>query len=575
MFLGYEITAAVCTSFILILAFLVIERKGILRLLSECVDRYSLAALAAILVFFLVFSIFFVSPIEQLYFDENIYQAIALNILNHGNALWCQFGTGYVKSCYVNALYHDPVGWTAFIAIAFAIFGVGPQTAYNLELLVGLLSVVFVFLLASVLFKKKSYAVLSALAFSLMPMLFVWTRTQADLDLPFMMLATLAFFLFAVFVRRKSLNSLALFAFSLDLVSYIRTEAILLVPLFAILMFVLGEKGVFQTFKERTKLVWTSVQNNTRALILLLVFLLLLLPQMYYIAIEAQNPSYGQPANVSVLSFANFKGNINTNVSYIFGLINGISNYPAVFHYAITLLAILGLFALAIGKRNRNRFGVLIMLLFWFFAYFIFYTSFYAGSATFGVDSRFFLQMLPPLSLLGAFGILELAELAKYAFSRYSRNKARAKVVFGSAAAVLSLVLLILPFVQLSNITTLLPQNMPQQPVIYRAISFFYNNYKSVPQDCLVFSSTPDIWFEVNRSSAEIGYLNGANATVKQEIAQNSCYVLDYGYWCVVPPYHATLCHFLVNKYALQNLTSPPPTVGGSNVTFYKILNYT
>ena len=575
MLLGYEITAAVYSSLILIIAFLAIERKGIAQLLRGCIDRYSLAALAAILIFFLVFSILFVSPVEQLYFDENIYQAIALNILNHGNALWCQFGTGYAQTCYVNAIYHDPVGWAAIIAIAFAVFGIGPQTAYGLELLVGLLSILFVFLLASLLFKRKSYAVLSALAFSLMPMLFIWSRTQADFDLPFMMLATLTFLFFAIFMRRKSLGSFALFAFSLDLVSYLRMEAILLVPIFAVMVFILGEKGIAETFRERTRLVWTSMQNNTRVLVLLFVFLLLLLPEVYYISLETQNPTYGQPANTSVLSLANFKANIGTNLSYLFGQINGISYYPTAFHYAITPLAILGAFALALDKKIRNRFGVLIMLLLWFAAYFGFYTSFYAGGATFGVDSRFFLQILPPLCLLAAYGILKLADLARFAFSSRSRNKTGAKLAFGSVAVVLTLVLLVFPFVQLSGNITLPPQGMPQQSVIRPALNLFYSNYKSVPQNCLVFSFTPDIWFEANRSSAQIGYLSGSNSTVKQEITQYSCYVLDYGYWCVVPPYHDTLCHYLLTKYAVQNLTSPAPPFGGSNVTFYRILNYT
>ena len=122
MLIGYETTAAIYTSLILLIVSLVMERKGIVRLFREHISRYSLLAFFFILLFFFLFASLLVSPVEQLYFDENIYQGIALNILNSGNALWCQMGTGYLKTCYVNALYHDPVGWSAFIAIAFGIF---------------------------------------------------------------------------------------------------------------------------------------------------------------------------------------------------------------------------------------------------------------------------------------------------------------------------------------------------------------------------------------------------------------------------------------------------------------------
>ena len=66
--------------------------------------------------------------------------------------------------------------------------------------------------------ERKSFAAVATLAFSLMPQLFIWSRTQADVDLPFMMLAILSFLLFMVFMKRKSLYSLGAFAFSLDLV---------------------------------------------------------------------------------------------------------------------------------------------------------------------------------------------------------------------------------------------------------------------------------------------------------------------------------------------------------------------
>ena len=137
MLIGYFITLAVLASFASLLAFLILNRKEIFGFLKERINRYSVICIVAIIAFFVIFSLLNVSATEQLYFDENIYQGIAINILRHANSLWCQYGTGYLGSCSVNALYHDPVGWSSFIAIAFAIFGIGTSTAYGMQLLVG------------------------------------------------------------------------------------------------------------------------------------------------------------------------------------------------------------------------------------------------------------------------------------------------------------------------------------------------------------------------------------------------------------------------------------------------------
>jgi hypothetical protein len=649
--LGYEITAAVYASLILMLVSLFLERKELIKLVREHTDRFSLIALALILIFFIAFSLLFVSPVEQLYFDENIYQGIAINMLKNGNALWCQYGTGDLTHCYVNSLYHDPVGWSAFIAIAFGIFGIGIRTSYNLELLAGAASVVFIFLVSSLLVKRKGFAVLTTLALAMMPQLFIWSRTQADLDLPMMMFAELSFFLFLVFMKRKSIYSLAAFVFSVDLLSYMRIEAMLLVGVFAVLFVAFGDSGIATTVRERIGELRRSIESNTAVLSVLLIFIILLVPQIYYITIEAQNPAYGQGLNQSVVSLANFKININTNLPFLFGQINGINMYPTAFHYTITSLAILGGVLLAFDKKIRNRFGILLLILLWFLSYFIFYTAFYAGSATYGVDSRFMLQLLPAVCMLAAFAVLRVSDFASwmalnesersqllvfglcwliagilsvsfgvrvmasyYRSMQYTQSpkndfiysglllgvgacfayagllslfsgfgiivrKYSKKINIGKGAfiftmAISSLALIVYPFTLLIPAVAIAPSAMPQQSVILKAINTFYSEYNDVPQNCLVFSFTPDIWFEVNRSSAQIDYLTGANSTLESSIRKYSCVVLDYGYWCVVPPYHGSVCRNAVNEFRIENLTSPAPPLGGDEVTFYRILNY-
>ncbi len=579
MIIGYALTAAVYASLILMLAAVAADRKGIGKLLRGCIDRRSLIALGVILAFFLIFAVRFVPHAEQLYFDENIYQGIALNILHHGNSLWCQIGTGYESACYGSVLYHDPVGWSAFIAIAFAIFGAGTATAYSLELLVGAASIVMIFLLASVLTKRRSYAVVATFAFAMMPQLFIWSRTQADFDLPFMMLTVLSFLLLVIYTRRKSLGSFAAFAFSVDLVAYMRIEASLLLGIFAVLLLTFGEEGIRNTVGERTRAIRRALAENTRALLVLLAFILLILPQLYYISVEAQNPSYGQNQNQSVISLGNLGYNMGINIPFLFGSTNMLSLYPANFHWLITPLAILGGIVLALDKRIRNRFGMLLMLALWFAAYFVFYGVFFAGYATYGVDVRFMLSLLPSICLLAAFAIIGMGDLARWALTRMDAIKKRGQasgIVFGAVVVAAGAVLLAYPFATLVPLVALSPSSMPQQSVILPAISYFYANSQEVPRNCFVFSFTPEIWWEANRSAAEISYLTGGNNnTVNQIISSYSCKVFDYGYWCVVPPFHSTLCASAVSRYGLVGLGSNETAVAGSNVSFYRITNYT
>ncbi|MEM3208310.1 MAG: glycosyltransferase family 39 protein [Candidatus Micrarchaeaceae archaeon] len=584
MIWGYVVTAAIAVSFLGLIVSLFLARRDIRKSMAG-VGKASSLALIAIIVFFVVFALNFVKPVEQLYFDENIYQGVALNILMHGNALWCQYGTGYLHNCFANAVYHDPVEISFFLAVAFAIFGIGTTTAYHAQLLVGALSIVAVFGLAYVIFKRNDIAVASAFAFTLMPMLFIWSRTQADPDLYFMLLSTIAFFLFAVFAEHTNRKTLLAFMFSLILAVYARSEAVLLVVVFAILMFTFGKDGIRETASSRLQKVVYTINSDTKTLLVFLAFIMLMIPQVYYLASELQSPSYGQPSNQSIISLSNFAENLVPNINFFSGAYNSIYEYPVVFPWETTMLAAIGFAFLVFYSNERNRFSALLMLGLWILVYFLFYTSFYAGAVTYGVDSRFMLQVLPGIAILAGVGIAELSVVygglirglcikRKFRIKRIKKVRYAQACTYAAFAAVVFASLLV-PFALLLPLTAIAPGNMPQQGVILPAINFFYANYSKVPADCLVFSFTPDIWYEVNRSSAQIDYLGSSDANFTDTLKRYSCFVFDYGYWCLVPPYHNTTCKYALEDYKMKLLSQGPETPAGDAPAFYMILNYT
>ena len=250
LYIGYTITLVCSVSLTALIASIVLGRKEIEQELSKYTSRYSLIMLSAIVLFFIIFSFFFMKKTELIFFDEQIYQSMALNILNHGNALTCVYGSGYLRECYLNSISFDPNGWPFLIAIAFKLLGVGASTAYLTELFFGAMSIIAVFLLSSVLTSRKEVSVLSAAIFALIPELFIWSRTIANPNVPFMFFATLTVFFFVLFAKKGTKLTFCMSLFGLVITSYLRVDALLLLPIFAVIFFTFGENGARDAFRK-------------------------------------------------------------------------------------------------------------------------------------------------------------------------------------------------------------------------------------------------------------------------------------------------------------------------------------
>jgi 4-amino-4-deoxy-L-arabinose transferase-like glycosyltransferase len=576
--LGYALTSVYIILFIGLLSAVAIYRKDLCKTLRGRVTKRSLIALLFILIFFVSFLAMFVHPAEQLYFDENIYQGIALNILKHGNALWCQYGSAYLNQCGASAVYHDPVEWSFYIAMAFGVFGIGTATAYGMQLLIGTLLVVFTFLLGSVM-KGEKTGVLSALAMSVMPELIIWSRAQAVPDLALASFATLAFFFFVVFMENKKSSTLLPFLFSLGIAVYIRTEGALLVPLFAILYFIYGDSSIRKNFGSSIRWLKELINKDELSLLYILLFAILLVPQAYYISGQLSNPQFGQGKS-GLFSLTSFETNAPINVNYLFGAFDTKGYYPAAFPVEITLLAAIGTaVAIATSINERKNKAVVLALGLWFLTYFFFYSFFYAGAATYGVDSRMMLQLHPQLVILAAIGIVEISGLLAMMGSRVAKrrrnrsflNKRNALIALPYAAF---FIVIFFIFAQFFPIVTMPPSSAPQQSVILPASNFINSNYSAVPDNCLVFSFTPDMWYENGRASAQIGYLQSDSSNFTNFTKSYRCFVLDYGYWCIVPPYDNTTCPAYLKSYNTSILATRSINGAADNVSFYLLRNY-
>ncbi|MDE1768583.1 MAG: glycosyltransferase family 39 protein, partial [Candidatus Micrarchaeota archaeon] len=572
----YALTATYIILFASLVLSAVLSFKEIKNVFRGRLDRYSVSIAFVAVLFFITFSALYVHPVEQLYFDENIYQGIALNILHNANALWCQYGTAQAAQCPNSQIYHDPVEWSFYLAIAFAIFGVGTATAYGFQLFAGALSIILVFLLASILFDKKVGAA-SAVVFALIPEIFIWSRTQMSPDLGMMMFSTLAFLCYVIYDRNKSTGTLSLFLSALAISVYLRIEAAILVPIF-LLIYLLGGKK-FDPIGRISDLITFDINKSA---LVVFAFVLLLLPEVYYISYQLNNLDYGSGYVCSSSSQSNhtfslsyLSCNLGPNVGFFLGAYNAHSYYPAYFSIFTTVAAILGLILLILTVKHGKR-EILLMLGLWILSFHIFYDFFYAGSITYGVDVRFMLQVYPPIAILAGVSIGQLGPwIIGFANKKFRRPRLSASklAAFGLLSVmVMLLIFAIYPFVTAISAVTMPPSDMPQQQTAFAATNFINANYNAVPANCLVFSFTPDVWYELNRSSAQIGMLGSPDPSFDAFASHYSCFVIDYGFWCNVPPYQGSSCK-TYSRYNLTVLASENST--GNHFALYRINNYT
>ena len=71
---------------------------------------------------FLAIVIVWMKPTQLLFFDDAIYQSMALDLLHTGQAWMCNYGTP--TQCFSGQIFHEPIGLSFNIAIGFLLLGV-------------------------------------------------------------------------------------------------------------------------------------------------------------------------------------------------------------------------------------------------------------------------------------------------------------------------------------------------------------------------------------------------------------------------------------------------------------------
>lgn len=507
-----------------------------------------------LLVIILGFSLrMFIAPhAHRVFFDEDIYLNIAQNIKNELKACLCDYGT--TKECYSCISNKQPHAYSAFISILFFFFGVKESVAYTATILVGTLSILLMFAIAYLLFKKQSTALYASLIFSLMPEHIRWSATTS-LETFFVLFTLLAIALFLLYFRTGSYSILTAAILSFAIALQGRPEANLLFLLVGAL-FVLFDKNLLKGLK------------NYRFILLVLLLVILITPAIIHLK-KSSSDTWGTSGKKFSLEYVGNNG--RDNAKFFFEN----TRFPAMF----TILAVIGL---AYSIRNHKK--ELLFLSAWFFLFFGMYALFYAGSFNYGTDVRFSLILYPSVAIFAAIGLWLIERiLSKINFSfnavrfyflklimkkeHFSLEKPEKSQLGIWPARGIIIILILISMVPFYDYISIYGEEAWDAKAVHDFAVQVSERIKQ--QNCYVFSHTSSM-FLVNGVNSLQTHLQTNKVIVNDIFKKADCILFYEDYWCVnVKEYREGICKRMHDNFKLTVYLRHEER--NKNFTFYTV----
>jgi len=518
-------------NFALIVISLFFSLKDIRKIFKPIKRRIWIILLLIIFIGFIL-RMYFTPHTHRVYFDEDIYLDIGKQILTEGKACLCNYGD--YKGCYDCILMKWPNSHPFTFAVAFLLFGVSENVAFNLSVLLGTLSILLVFLIGYLISKKAEIGLYSALLFTFVPMLIVWSGTVAAE--PFYIFYTLlAVFSFLLLLEKEKWSTYLLAASSIAFASQFKAESGAVIAIIAFLMLLFDDKLKFKL-------------NSSKFLISFIILLALITPYVIHIYHSSKTDPWGATGNKFGLEFV--VKNASENAIF------WIKGYETIEHpFVFTIFAIIGLVYTFINERK-----IFIFLFLWFFMFFAIYASFYAGSVRYGTDVRYSLSGYPPFVLLGGFGL--------YFIHKKLTDKVRRDILI---FALLFLAVILTFYFYLPSVS------IPADKIVEASQARVYHDrfveYASnLDKNCYILSHVPSMYLIENVGSLQTW--NGQNDDIMRQLFKKTdCVIFDDGFWCNIEPYKSSVCKHMFDRYIITELTSVAVDEGRHSYTLYKVSN--
>lgn len=369
------------------------------------------------LVFLLGISLRTLTPVYlTTYTDEFAHIDTGKNIAIYGRADMCRgYNNLESRGC---MLFNEPAGFPYVLGLFFFFLGVSETSAYVINIIMGSLLSVIIFLFCFLLFRSEKTGLYSAFVVSILPLHILLSRNiEPDTVSAFFILLT--FLGFLLFFKIKDLKT-GVFATSILALSIsIKQENILLIPLVLLLSIL---------FLDLKSLKYSI--KNYKSWLLVILLVVLVTPHIFHLSLELYPALfYGKSTATAVGGQLINMENVGMNAQILNKAIGG-SFYPIL----INLFLVTGL--IYAFKKHRKA-GIFLII---FFSSYMFVYLAYSAS----IVEKYMIIGLVPLICFAGFGMYVVE---KFIISKL-RVAARGKVINFSIplAIVLVLFLFFIPY---------------------------------------------------------------------------------------------------------------------------------
>jgi len=321
--------------------------------------------------------------------------------------LWVLYGQ-HVKACALGnhqdcKLFEQvlaPPGSPFIIALAHLIFGIHSLNASVISAILSSLTIILVFLIAYLIFKKEEIGLYAALVFSLIPLNIINSQTgEARPTGLFFVGLTILFYLLAL--KNNRFITWLLVAVALSYAIYVRQESYILVPLLLIFFVIFKWQSIKEFIKKiREKII--DAKPLFYAVFLGWIFFILQIPVLRWLLYE--NPYNTYPGGgIFGLNYKTILIPAKALLLHFFNL-SPVANM--IFHYNLLASIVFGAAVLfLIFTRKKEPIFILGLLLAYFFIYsLLFDGNIYGTGQITGDYFRRTLMFHLPYAIIAGFG---------------------------------------------------------------------------------------------------------------------------------------------------------------------------
>ncbi|MBF0139268.1 MAG: glycosyltransferase family 39 protein [Magnetococcales bacterium] len=442
---------------------------------------------------------------HRIFYDEDIYQGIAMNMVWSNQAQMCnegyqEYGVFYCQRGEYNK---QPNGFPFLLSTVYQLVGVHEHAAFLLNNLLLGVATVTVFAIAIHVFHSLWAGLFAALITVMIPQNLHWFNTTAA-EPAAAVSAALAVLAGLHAAQKKSNVALLLFtsiaAFSL----HMRPEnSLILVVSFVLIL-----------------LQWPRFFLQSRCYLFLGVFAFLILPVFMHALLVHENP-WG--SSTTPFAPAYFWHNFSVNFKYYFNNVQ----FPTLF----TLLALAGVL------QRRSWRGQMLLWI-WFLLLWGIFLFFYAGRYDYGADIRFAIPSHLPLALLAG----GATQAIGHRLATMTRRPARQWYTIMT----LLLLLAFLPFLPKVRATT--SEAWAARADHYHA----HEMAKIIPNDAMILTHNPSMFHLWGNNAAQASIaLEEPNQAMHYYFQRfRGGVYFHYNFWCnVADPLQNSFCTHLLERY--------------------------